>query len=330
MDIAGLLGEQKPGEQKPGEPVDSEQLEDENDLNEDSPAEKANSESIADQPLVIDERLGVVDLSEANLIENIPEKSSDEATDAVKDEPLTNGMPDLIDKAAIEASSKNESVNESAADEPPNESADREGDKSASDESGKADQSAATSSSEQLSDKPADQPTGSDEKSPDEPNKAADRTDTSPKPGAATGSKPADQQAAGQAVNRTGDQQVRPKVGKLKNKTGKGPHPAKRKVKIRQSNNLADKLFKRACKYNLNLLEPKYWTSEDVSIYLKQIGFESEAQCFKEKSVDGKSLLKLTRQDVLSNFGIKLGKAVKIYAYVYDLQIRNKCNILFD
>lgn len=104
----------------------------------------------------------------------------------------------------------------------------------------------------------------------------------------------------------------------------------KRKFKIKSSNNLVDKLFKRACKYNLSLLEPKYWTSEDVSIYLKQIGFENEAQNFKEKSIDGKSLLKLSRQEVLTNFGIKLGKAVKIYAYLNDLQVKNKCNISFD
>ena len=117
---------------------------------------------------------------------------------------------------------------------------------------------------------------------------------------------------------------------KKSNKASKQSKSSKQKLKIKPSNNLVDKLFKRACKYNLSLLEPKFWSTEDVSIYLKQLGFENEAQCFKEKSIDGRTLLKLSRQEVLNNFGIRLGPAVKLYAYVYDLQIKNKCNITFD
>lgn len=96
------------------------------------------------------------------------------------------------------------------------------------------------------------------------------------------------------------------------------------------SNNLADKLFKKACKYNLNLLEPKFWTIQDVSTYIKQIGFDSAAECFKKKSVDGKALLNLSRQQVLKNFNIRLGPAIKLYAYIYDIQVKNRCNIIFD
>ena len=287
---------------------------DENNLNEDNLNDKA--ECTADQPLVIDENLSKADLSENNLIECIPEKSNEADALVRTAESITDGGSAPVDTDGQESVIQ-ESANESAND--PDEPANQESKKP--DESDKPE---ASSSGEQSNDKPVDRSKDSSAQSSGESNRTPDGIDQS------DAAKPVDRQETG--ANKTADQRVGLKLIKVKEgkAISKQHAKGKRKVKIKQSNNLADKLFKRACKYNLNLLEPKYWSSEDVSVYLKQIGFESEAQCFKEKSVDGKSLLKLSRQDVLSNFGIKLGKAVKIYAYLNDLQIRNKCNILFE
>ena len=63
---------------------------------------------------------------------------------------------------------------------------------------------------------------------------------------------------------------------------------------------------------------------DDVVFYIQYIGFEKEAERFREEDVDGNSLLLLTRSDILNGFGIKLGPAIKIYTYIHDLKSKNR------
>lgn len=68
------------------------------------------------------------------------------------------------------------------------------------------------------------------------------------------------------------------------------------------------------------MLSPAQWSVNDVVAYIRHIGFESEASEFQAEDIDGKSLLLLTREDVLNCFRIKLGPAIKLYAYIQYLQ----------
>ncbi|KAG5850069.1 hypothetical protein ANANG_G00078330 [Anguilla anguilla] len=49
--------------------------------------------------------------------------------------------------------------------------------------------------------------------------------------------------------------------------------------------------------------------------YFKAAGFEEQANAFQDQEIDGKSLLLMTRNDVLTGLSIKLGPALKIYEY---------------
>ncbi|XP_018579889.1 PHD finger protein 10 isoform X2 [Anoplophora glabripennis] len=64
-----------------------------------------------------------------------------------------------------------------------------------------------------------------------------------------------------------------------------------------------------------------HWTADEVYQYFAQY-FPEEAKVFKEQEIDGRSLLLLTRIDVLTNLNLKLGPALKIYRHVTKLQVR--------
>ncbi|XP_069497706.1 sterile alpha motif domain-containing protein 13 isoform X3 [Ambystoma mexicanum] len=57
------------------------------------------------------------------------------------------------------------------------------------------------------------------------------------------------------------------------------------------------------------------WAVADVYSYFKAAGFEEQARAFQEQEIDGKSLLLMTRNDVLTGLALKLGPALKIYEY---------------
>ncbi|XP_012672963.1 sterile alpha motif domain-containing protein 13 [Clupea harengus] len=61
--------------------------------------------------------------------------------------------------------------------------------------------------------------------------------------------------------------------------------------------------------------DPSDWAVTDVVDYFKAAGFEEQATAFKDQEIDGKSLLLMTRNDVLTGLSIKLGPALKIYEY---------------
>ncbi|KAL2301510.1 hypothetical protein Nmel_010898 [Mimus melanotis] len=62
-------------------------------------------------------------------------------------------------------------------------------------------------------------------------------------------------------------------------------------------------------------LDPADWAVTDVVNYFRTAGFEEQASAFQEQEIDGKSLLLMTRNDVLTGLSLKLGPALKIYEY---------------
>ncbi|MGH0178277.1 UNVERIFIED_CONTAM: hypothetical protein FKN15_077061 [Acipenser sinensis] len=61
--------------------------------------------------------------------------------------------------------------------------------------------------------------------------------------------------------------------------------------------------------------DPAHWAVSDVVNYFKAAGFDEQACAFQDQEIDGKSLLLMTRNDVLTGLSIKLGPALKMYEY---------------
>uniref|UniRef100_A0A3B5M757 SAM domain-containing protein n=1 Tax=Xiphophorus couchianus TaxID=32473 RepID=A0A3B5M757_9TELE len=60
-------------------------------------------------------------------------------------------------------------------------------------------------------------------------------------------------------------------------------------------------------------VSPVDWTVSDVVSYFTAVGFPEQAAAFRTQEIDGKSLLLMQRNDVLTGLSIKLGPALKIY-----------------
>ncbi|CAG5928921.1 unnamed protein product, partial [Menidia menidia] len=58
---------------------------------------------------------------------------------------------------------------------------------------------------------------------------------------------------------------------------------------------------------------PVDWTVSDVVNYFTEAGFPEQAAAFRIQEIDGKSLLLMQRNDVLTGLSIRLGPALKIY-----------------
>ncbi|KAL1005568.1 hypothetical protein UPYG_G00060770 [Umbra pygmaea] len=66
-------------------------------------------------------------------------------------------------------------------------------------------------------------------------------------------------------------------------------------------------------KTELGSLNPVNWTVTDVVSYFTSAGFPEQALAFRTQEIDGKSLLLMQRNDVLTGLSIRLGPALKIY-----------------
>ncbi|KAJ8283501.1 hypothetical protein COCON_G00023510 [Conger conger] len=58
---------------------------------------------------------------------------------------------------------------------------------------------------------------------------------------------------------------------------------------------------------------PVEWSVADVASYFTEAGFPEQASAFRTQEIDGKSLLLMQRNDVLTGLSIRLGPALKIY-----------------
>ncbi|KAM4750474.1 sterile alpha motif domain-containing protein 1 [Anableps anableps] len=74
-------------------------------------------------------------------------------------------------------------------------------------------------------------------------------------------------------------------------------------------------------KFDSTRVSPVDWTVSDVVSYFTAVGFPEQAAAFRTQEIDGKSLLLMQRNDVLTGLSIKLGPALKIYErYIKVLQ----------
>ncbi|KAG9262722.1 atherin-like [Astyanax mexicanus] len=62
-----------------------------------------------------------------------------------------------------------------------------------------------------------------------------------------------------------------------------------------------------------SVVNPVDWTVSDVANYFTAVGFPEQALAFRTQEIDGKSLLLMQRNDVLTGLSIRLGPALKIY-----------------
>ena len=62
------------------------------------------------------------------------------------------------------------------------------------------------------------------------------------------------------------------------------------------------------------------WTVEDVNLFLSILGFDYTAELLYRNNMDGPSLLLLRRVDVLHGLGLRIGPAMKLYAYIERLR----------
>ncbi|TSK18093.1 Atherin [Bagarius yarrelli] len=62
-----------------------------------------------------------------------------------------------------------------------------------------------------------------------------------------------------------------------------------------------------------SIANPVDWTVADVASYFTAAGFPEQALAFRLQEIDGKSLLLMQRNDVLTGLSIRLGPALKIY-----------------
>lgn len=65
---------------------------------------------------------------------------------------------------------------------------------------------------------------------------------------------------------------------------------------------------------------PRLWSCEEVSMFLKQSGFPQLQNHFMEQDVDGHSLLMLNEGHLMETFRMKLGSALKLLEAVEKLK----------
>lgn len=80
----------------------------------------------------------------------------------------------------------------------------------------------------------------------------------------------------------------------------------------------------RACRSQVSVLSPQNWSVDDVADYIKEVGFERESELFRAVKVNGKLLMSFNRNQIVNELGLKLGPAIKLYAYIHDLQEKNR------
>lgn len=73
-----------------------------------------------------------------------------------------------------------------------------------------------------------------------------------------------------------------------------------------------------------NVPEVSNWTSKQLSDYFRQLGFNPQmCNVFIEQEIDGTALFLMEREDILSNLGLRLGPALKIYEETKKLQAKH-------
>ncbi|KAL3310568.1 sterile alpha motif domain containing 1 [Cichlidogyrus casuarinus] len=71
----------------------------------------------------------------------------------------------------------------------------------------------------------------------------------------------------------------------------------------------------------------KTWTVNQVKQWLVEQNYEKEGDCFAAEEIDGACLLLMKRMDLLTDLGIKLGPAVKIFERIKLLQAQCEASL---
>eukprot|EP00795_Rhopilema_esculentum_P004413 gene4413-20642_t len=69
------------------------------------------------------------------------------------------------------------------------------------------------------------------------------------------------------------------------------------------------------------------WSVADVCFYIKSHGYPGESKLFEDQEVDGKALLLMSRNDVLTGLRLKLGPALKIY-HLHISKLQSRTNFI--
>lgn len=54
--------------------------------------------------------------------------------------------------------------------------------------------------------------------------------------------------------------------------------------------------------------------------FIESTGYQKEAIKFKDQEIDGKSLLLMKRNDVITGLGLKVGVGLKLFSFINHLQ----------
>lgn len=70
------------------------------------------------------------------------------------------------------------------------------------------------------------------------------------------------------------------------------------------------------------------WDCDEIFTYFLGKTTAEYAELLKERDIDGDALMLMSREDVLSKFNLKLGKALRLYGHILTLQMQNNNPIL--
>ncbi|KAG1654311.1 Histone acetyltransferase KAT6A [Nymphon striatum] len=99
------------------------------------------------------------------------------------------------------------------------------------------------------------------------------------------------------------------------------PESCTRTPKIDKGDVRIRRRIKGVCQKLYEISNVSTWTAQEVTEFFKSLGFVKEAYVFEDQEIDGKTLLLLKRQDILTQLSLKLGPALRIYKHVYHLQM---------
>ncbi|KAL9969199.1 hypothetical protein ACROYT_G021387 [Oculina patagonica] len=69
---------------------------------------------------------------------------------------------------------------------------------------------------------------------------------------------------------------------------------------------------------------PKTWSVTEVVKFIEKSELAEHAEMFRKHEIDGKALLLLTREMIMSYMGLKLGPAIKLLCFVEELKLNKK------
>lgn len=67
---------------------------------------------------------------------------------------------------------------------------------------------------------------------------------------------------------------------------------------------------------------PDLWSVAEVCAFLVDHDCAAHCECFKKHKVDGKRLLKMSKDDIITVLGMKVGPALKIFDLITQLKDR--------